>query len=107
NGGLLSKIYSGVKIVPGANMAKNAVDMVLNKADKATKAADDLLTSQSFRKTIDDAVKGKSSSIEKAPIYKRWLNTLTPKQKTRIASIGFVEWLTEKNNTINQNQKVK
>jgi len=109
NGGLLSKIYEGTRIVPGVNLIRNAADMVINKADKATKIADNLLTSPAFRQSVEKAAQGKAKQAQKlissSPVYKKWLGTLSKKDAAKVASIGFIEWLTE--NTANQNQKVK
>jgi len=109
DGGLISKVYEGSRVIPGVGLVRNAVDLVIRKADKPTKIADDLLTSPAFRQTIEKASKGQRDKAQKlissSPVYKKWLGTLSKKDAARVASIGFIEWLTE--NTTNQNQKVK
>lgn len=98
DGGLLSKMYSGAKRVPGVRGASTIADAFLNKVTPATQVADDLLTSPSFRKAIDLAADGKSRQaeniIKSSPSFKKWLKSQKDSVRNIARVTGLIPYLT-------------
>ncbi len=60
----------------------------------AVRAADDLLSSQTFKDSVSEAVQGNTTRantiIEGSPQFKRWATTLTEGDAARLARVGFI-----------------
>jgi polyhydroxyalkanoate synthesis regulator phasin len=101
-------IAAGGKVGPtGAALASNMVDNFLNQTTSRAKAASELLASDQFRNMIKDAVRDgvqqgnvlsertirKQALIEKSESFKRWADTFSDGEKSRLASLGLVLFL--------------
>ncbi len=100
-GGLISRIYDKTAAVVApivGGPVVSAVTTVINKArTPAVEAADALLTSPAFKKSIEDAGQGslnKSQEITKTAVFKKWLTNQPPDIQAEVAAIGFIPFLT-------------
>lgn len=109
SGGWLSKMYgisrkvavaegvSSVIGIPGAGTA-GVIGGVLSKgSSRATKAADELISSPAFKEAVIQGAAGRATAqrrLQNSPEYNAWLDAQNPNIKAEIAAIGFIPWLT-------------
>lgn len=113
DGGMLEKIYGvgkkvaaaeAVTTVSGAPFVGSAAVIGATMAKKSTPAliaADELLTSQAFARSIRLAGSGKAKLAEdivtKSPKFQKWLKFQDEKSAGEIARFGFIAWLIGEN----------
>jgi len=116
--GLAAKLYGGGKVIlpeiittsaglPGLATAMRWAAPRMKKTARSV-AADEMLSSAKFRKSMFSAAKGsEKANIEKAikgiPIYKRWVKTLAESELAELSSVGVVGFLTGE--TIQENKE--
>jgi hypothetical protein len=85
--------------LPGVGLATGfGLDFLTRVKGPKTKAASELLTSFSFKKSLEDAALGKTVSaeqIQNTKVFKNWLTAQPPDIRGEIAAIGFIPWLTQ------------
>lgn len=97
----LEGIAVGVGIPPGVVTTARATAAVVRRKKGpdvgAVKAADDLLSSQTFKDAVGEAVQGNTAKankiIEGSPKFKRWATTLTDAEAARLARVGFIGYV--------------
>lgn len=112
DGSIVSKVYDVGKRVavaeaastsvglPGAGSAAALGAAIAKPKTAKSVAADNLFTSPEFRRSITLAGKNKAAQadnvISKSAVFKRWLSTQPTNVKTEVAAIGFIPWLTRR-----------
>lgn len=111
DGSALSRIYSASKKVaaaegvstsvglPGAGAAGTIGAILAKQRTPVIQAADELLSSPSFSRAVNEAIKGNTkrsdSIVQNSPEFKKWATTISPEDARAISTIGFVAWLSQ------------
>lgn len=113
DGGLFGKVYDVGKRVtiaegvttgvglPGVGAAGVIGAALAKGRTKASKAADDFVTSQRFKQAIQQsAAKGNPELADKilkgSPQYQAWKKQLNKKQAAQLGSLGFIAYVTQR-----------
>ena len=110
DGSLFAKVKGSLLTSAGAEVAGTAVGFpgvatgariitgdLIKKKTPGTQAADELLTSSEFKRSIEDAASGKPGAgeeIQRTSVFRKWLKAQTPAVQTEIAAVGFIPFLT-------------
>lgn len=122
-GGMLSKLYgigkqvavaegAGTAIgVPGAGTAGVIARVMSREKTPIMKAADDLLSSQQFKRALDEFARSGGDSqraqaveksLSKSSPYKEWFKTLNKAQQSAVKSNGALMWLSQPVNDVSE-----
>lgn len=115
SGGFLSKLYqAGGKIggaeaagqaagVPGIGTISSIADLVSGEKKQITEAADELLSSSEFKRSIysyaDKSVRAKQKqeaaqkALEKSEVYQKWLDRLPSDERRQVIRLGLITYL--------------
>ena len=85
--------------IPGAGTA-GMIGAILSKPRiPVIVAADNMIASPAFTRAITKAIQGDTSTankiIENSAAFKAWIKTLPTQDASKIARIGFIEWVTD------------
>jgi hypothetical protein len=99
DGGIIGKVFgTAERAVTSIPVVGPVVEAVTDTITTATQKADDLLTSEAFKKSVEAAALGsldQSQKITKTAVFKNWLAFQPDSVKTEIAAIGFIPFLTK------------
>lgn len=88
--------------LPGAGTAGVVGTMLAKQRTPIVVAADRMLASPQFSQAINKAIKGDVAAANKviqgSSAYNKWLATIDDQARANIARVGFIAWITSKEN---------